>query len=197
MTGIKIDTIYSGPWGRVQKEASSGQIDMIAGAFHTAERVKYMDYLYPAFQMTRPSIWLNSGSNKLYTEWSDLKSEVGISVINNSFGQVFDTYAKQHLNIGQVASVEQALKMLASNRIDYFVYEENSAKAYANKLGILHLKISPIEIERAGLFLTLSKKSACNTPALREKMGQALKLLTTEKNMAYYLSQAHQDWAAK
>jgi polar amino acid transport system substrate-binding protein len=45
--GLPIEVRYVGPWSRVQEEARSGRIDLIAGAFFTLPRTEYMDYVYP------------------------------------------------------------------------------------------------------------------------------------------------------
>ncbi|OPX57097.1 polar amino acid transport system substrate-binding protein [Oceanospirillum multiglobuliferum] len=194
-TSTKISLIYSGPWGRVQQETAAGRVDMIAGAFFTQPRTLYMDYLYPAFQKTQTSVWFNTEHPIAYSEWSDLKSLQGMTVINNSFGQEFDEYAKSDLNISYVASLEQALRMLNAQRVDYLVYEENPAKAYAKQLDINNIETSTTPITEQALFLTMSQKSACNNQAFKHKLEQTLIQFAEEGRMEQYLERALNDWA--
>ena len=42
------------------------------------------------------------------TRWPDLAGLQGVTVINNSFGEEFDRYAKDKLKLNQVASLDQA-----------------------------------------------------------------------------------------
>src|SRR5450830_897302 len=86
--GVPIEVKYVGPWARVQEEARLGRVDLIAGAFYTPPRLDYMDYFYPAFRETRTAIWTKKNSKLIFRKWSDLRGKNGITVINNSFGDV-------------------------------------------------------------------------------------------------------------
>lgn len=192
-TDIKL--VYAGPWGRVQEDVAAGRIDMIAGAFFTLPRTHYMDYIYPQMMRTKTSVWVNTKTPFPYTQWEDLKSYRGVTVINNSFGQEFDEYAEQQLTIEEVGSLEQGLRMLSANRVDYLIYEENPGKAYAKKLNIQNLQAIPLEITRESLYLTMSKKSPCNSPEMRAKISQTLKKFMLDKRADFLLSRAHILWA--
>lgn len=196
-TGTQIQLLYSGPWGRVQQETAAGRVDMIAGAFFTQPRTAYMDYLYPAFQKTKTAVWFNQSYEIQYDQWSDLKPLQGMTVINNSFGQEFDEYAKSELNINYVASLEQALRMLSAHRVDYLIYEENPAKAYARQLNISNIRTSETAITEQALYLTLSKQSTCNSMAFKAQLEQVLARFSEEGRMTHYLERALQDWAAE
>ncbi|MGY8872721.1 MAG: substrate-binding periplasmic protein [Pseudomonadales bacterium] len=193
----EIELVYSGPWGRVQEDVAAGRIDMIAGAFFTLPRTHYMDYIHPDMMRTKTAVWVNTNNPFPYTGWDDLKSYRGVTVINNSFGQEFDEYAKQQLTIEEVASLDQGLRMLSANRVDYLIYEENPGKAYAQKLNIKNLKAMPLEITRQSLYLTMSKKSPCNSPEIRAKISKTLKKFTQNKRAEILLKRAHTLWAKK
>ncbi len=193
----EIELVYSGPWGRVQEDVAAGRIDMIAGAFFTLPRTHYMDYIYPDMMLTKTAVWMNTKNPFPYTQWKDLKSYHGVTVINNSFGQEFDEYAKQQLNIEEVASLDQGLRMLSANRVDYLIYEENPGKAYAQKLSVNNLQTMPIEITRQKLYLTMSKKSPCNSPSLRAKISKTLNKFIQENRAEVLLKRAHALWANK
>ncbi|BBB29190.1 substrate-binding periplasmic protein [Neptunomonas japonica] len=193
----EIELVYSGPWGRVQEDVAAGRIDMIAGAFFTLPRTHYMDYVYPDMMRTKTAVWVNTKNPFPFTQWKDLKNYRGVTVINNSFGQEFDEYAKKQLTIEEVGSLDQGLRMLSANRVDYLIYEENPGKAYAQKLNIRNLQAMPLEITRQSLYLTMSKQSACNSSELRAKISKALKKFTQEKRAEFLIARAHTLWSDK
>lgn len=193
--GVDIALIYSGPWGRVQKEVAAGRVDMIAGAFFTKARTEYMDYIYPEFQGTETAVWYNYRSPFNYSQWADLKSRRGVTVINNSFGQEFDTYAARELDIRQVSSLEHGLRMLSAGRVDYLIYEKDPAKAYARQLHVFNVQDQQKAVTRQNLYLTLSKASRCNNPALKQQLARTVESFSKQNRMERYLKQAHQLWA--
>ena len=172
--GVPIEVKYMGLWARVQEEAKLGHVDLIAGAFFTLPRLDYMDYFYPAFRETRTAIWTKKESKLVYRKWSDLLGKNGITVINNSFGEDFDRYAKESLKIVTVSSLEQALVMLNLSRAQYLIYEEDPGLAYVSKLNMKDLKTMPTAVANENLYLTMSYKSPCNTPDMRGRISKAL-----------------------
>lgn len=169
---IPIKLIYTGPWSRAQVEVRAGRVDLMAGAFLTAPRLQYMDYIQPAFLMTRSVVWKRRFVDFQYQEWADLIPYQGATVINNSFGQEFDHFAREHLDIEAVASLEQAFRMLAQGRVDYLLYEDYPGKAYAERMDLSFVveQVGP-PISEEGLFLTISHKSHCNTDAMQEQLA--------------------------
>ncbi|CAN5227630.1 transporter substrate-binding domain-containing protein [soil metagenome] len=172
--GTPIELRYVGPWGRVQEETRAGHVDLIAGAFWTLQRTEYMDYFYPAFRETRSVVWARQSAKLSYRRWSDLAGLHGVNVINNSFGEEFDHYARESLTMSQVASVEQAFLMLQRSRADYLIYEESPGQAYLSKLNLTGLKPLSPPVANEHLFLTLSHKSSCNTGDLRGRIARAM-----------------------
>lgn len=192
--GIPIDTRYVGPWGRVQEEARAGRIDLIAGAFFTLPRTEYMDYFFPAFRETRSVVLTRATSSLNYKRWTDLAGHQGVTVINNSFGVEFDQFARQSLKMTQVATVEQALQMLQRGRVDYFIYEDTPAEAYAARAGGAPIRPQMPAVAHEGLYLTLAHRSRCNTPELRGRLTRALYKLSQERTMNRFIEQGIQLW---
>ncbi len=192
--GIPIDTRYVGPWGRVQEEARAGRIDLIAGAFFTLPRTEYMDYFFPAFRETRSVVLTRANSSLNYKRWTDLTGHQGVTVINNSFGVEFDQFARQSLKMTQVATVEQAIQMLQRGRVDYFIYEDTPAEAYAARAGGAALRPLMPAVAHEGLYLTLAHRSRCNTPELRGRLTRALYKLGQERTMNRFIEQGIQMW---
>lgn len=175
---LQIHSIYAGPWARVQKAVEQGQVDAFAGAFLTQSRRQYADYLQPPLLQTASKVWVHKDRPFTLNSPMDLKGRVGVTVINNSFGQAFDDFAKAELKMQQVSSVQQALKMLESQRVDYFIYEEQPGRAYIEQYQIQNLVLLPYAISTEPLYLALSKRSPCNTETLRHRLSQALQQAT-------------------
>lgn len=194
--GIPIEVIYTGPWSRAQEEVRVGRIDLIAGAFFTLPRLAYMDYIEPAFLTTRSVVWKRSLVAFNYSEWADLKPYEGATVINNSFGQNFDEYASTNLSIDNVTSLPQAFRMLAQGRVDYVLYEEYPGLAYASELDLEYV-IEQIEppISSEGLYLTISRRSPCNTEALRTELARIMAELVADGTAERALNDGLETWS--
>src|SRR6218665_1376707 len=191
---LPIEVRYVGPWGRVQEETRAGRLDLIAGAFWTLPRTEYMDYFYPPLRETRSVIWVREGRKLNYRRWSDLGGLQGVTVINNSFGEDFDRYAKEHLKISQVASLEQSIQMLQRSRADYLVYEDAPGQAYLARMNITELKALNPPVANENLHLTLSHKSSCNSGELRGRITRALFKLLRANVMTGLLEKNIQLW---
>lgn len=192
--GIEIDVVYSGNWGRVQQHMRDGAIDLIAGAFLTLPRLEYMDYFYPAFQGTRTVIWTHDNFDLRYAQWADLIGIDGLTVINNSFGQAFDTYARHNLTIREVPSLEQGVQMLSLGRAEYLIYEEFPGKAVAARENITNIRSYDIPVSTENLYLTMSHKSDCNTGELRGRLSRAVFELVSRGVMTELLEASIREW---
>jgi len=191
---IPIEMQHVGPWGRVQEETRAGRVDLIAGAFWTLPRTEYMDYFHPAFRETRSVIWTRQERKLKYNRWSDLVGRQGVTVINNSFGEEFDQYARSNLKMSQVASLEQAIQMLQRSRVDYLIYEDAPGQAYLAKMNISDLKPLAPAVANENLYLTLSHRSACNSGELRGRITRAMYKLVKQNVMAALLEKNIQRW---
>jgi len=177
--GVVVDIIYTGPWSRAQDEVRTGRVDLIAGAFLTLPRLDVMDYVHPAFFYTPSVVWVHRGAEFPYAGWDDLRNRTGDTLVNNSFGQAFDAYAKGNLTLEGVASLTQAFQKLLLGRTDYVLYERYPGQALAESLGMQDdLLVLDPPISSEGLYLTLSHNSACNDAwlrgALAKKMNEAI-----------------------
>lgn len=192
--GISIELQDVGSWARAQEMLKTGRIDLMAGAFFTIPRVQYMDYIHPAFLETESVVWVKQGRAFEMTQKEDLKPYLGVTVINNSFGQEFDEFSKAQLNIEYVSSLSQAFKMLDRERSEYALYEKSPGMAYANILGYTKLSVLEPPISSEGLYLTISHRSHCNTPELRGKLAQVIHEMSVEGFMAESLSEGLESW---
>lgn len=177
--GVKIEVIYTGPWSRAQDEVRTGRVDLLAGAFLTLPRLESMDYVHPAFFLTPSVVWVRKDKGFPYAGWDDLRGRTGGTLVNNSFGQQFDSFAKANLSLENVPSLTQAFRKLLLGRTDYVLYERYPGVAVAETLGMLaDLEILDPPISSEGLYLTLSHDSACNEPWLRGQLAKKMTELT-------------------
>lgn len=173
--GVNVEVRDIGSWARVQRMARQGDIDMVAGAFITSERIGYMDYLLPPITHLPTAVWVPKGREFVYRHWPDLIGRRGSTLINNSFGQNFDRYAEKNLRIEGVRSIEQSFQMALVDRVDYVLYEILQGEVKLEYLGIADQFVPlPIPVSREGLFFTFSKASPCNSFELREQIADGL-----------------------
>ncbi|WP_339847175.1 transporter substrate-binding domain-containing protein [uncultured Halopseudomonas sp.] len=174
-SNIKLDMLNVGPWSRAQEEVRSGRVDMLAGAFLTRQRLGYMDYIHPAYAEVPSVIFVRSEGIFPYSGWDDLRGKTGSTVLNNSFGNRFDRFAADNLQIEPVPSIEQSFQKLLRGRADYVVYERYQGISIAQQMGIAD-KLETLDgsLMTEQLFLTLSHNSACNSPDLRAALAQAM-----------------------
>ncbi|MFN3581358.1 MAG: substrate-binding periplasmic protein [Pseudomonas sp.] len=195
-TGIQVEVLNVGPWARAQEEVRSGRVDMLAGAFLTSQRLGYMDYIYPAYMEVPSVLFVRRDALFPYSGWDDLRDKRGSTLLNNSFGTAFDTFARDHLRIEQVPSVEQSFRTLLRGRVDYVVYERYQGLALAQQLGIEdELEIVDGSLINEQLYYTLSHSSACNSPQLRAILAQNMRDLVSTGEPRRLLEKYRDIWA--
>ncbi|GGC68730.1 substrate-binding periplasmic protein [Marinobacter halophilus] len=176
--GVTVQVQNKGSWARVQRLAQLGEIDLVAGAFITSERIGYMDYVLPPMTHLPTNVWVPKARPFEYRHWPDLKGRQGSTLINNSFGQRFDQYAKDNLAIEGVRTIEQSFLMAQADRVDYVLYEQLQGQVKLERLGIADefVALAP-PVSREGLFFAFSKRSVCNSMAFREAFMKQLSAL--------------------
>ncbi|MBK1887158.1 transporter substrate-binding domain-containing protein [Marinobacter sp.] len=188
--GVKLEVQNLGSWARVQRLARIGELDMIAGAFITSERIQYMDYLLPPFTNLAASIWVPKDKVFEYRHWPDLQGKRGSTLINNSFGQGFDRYAEENLQIVGVRTIEQSFEMAIAGRIDYVLYERLQGQVKLQRLGLADEFVAlDVPVSTEGLFFTFSKNSRCNTFEFRERIADRLYTLINEGRLDELVSE--------
>lgn len=196
--GVKIEILYTGPWSRAQDEVRTGRVDLLAGAFLTLPRLESMDYVHPAFFQTPSVVWVRKGQAFPYSGWDDLRGRTGGTLVNNSFGQQFDTFAKTNLTLENVPSLTQAFQKLLLGRTEYVLYERYPGVALADTLGMqADLETLEPPISSEGLYLTLSHDSACNEPWLRGQLAKKMTELTAAGLPETLLQRNLERWKAQ
>jgi len=179
--GLELTVRDLGSWARVQRVAALGEIDIVAGAFFTSDRIDYMDYLLPPMTHLPTVVWVPRGREFVYRHWPDLLGKRGSTLINNSFGQNFDRYAEKKLSILGVRTIEQSFQMALADRVDFVLYELLQGQVTLAKGGVAESFVAlETPVSREGLFLTFAKASPCNTFELRERIADRLASLVDD-----------------
>ena len=193
---IKLEMLNVGPWSRAQEEVRSGRVDMLAGAFLTRPRLGQMDYIHPAYAEVPSVIFVRADGIFPYSGWEDLRGKVGSTVLNNSFGNAFDRFSADFLDMQTVPSIEQSFQKLLRGRADYVIYERHQGLALAQQMGITDdLDIIDGSLMNEHLYLTLSHNSACNSPDLRAALAQGMYDLTLDNEPQRLLEKYREVWA--
>lgn len=197
-SGITVETLNVGPWARAQEEARSGRVDMLAGAFMNHQRLGNMDFVHPPYMEVPSVVFVKRGASFAYSGWNDLRDKRGSTAVDTSFGSAFDTYAQEHLDIEQSASIEQSLRQLLAGTVDYVVYERHQGQAAAERLGLQEqIDILDGSVINEQLYFTISHNSACNSPALRGALAQGMHRLASEGAPRRILEKYRDRWAGQ
>lgn len=157
--GLKISVKYAGPWDVVQEKAKSGEVDLLVAAYKTPERETYMNYSID-YTVDPVSIFVKKGKTFPFANWKELISKKGVVTIGDSYGQRFDQYIKDSLNVVTVATPDEAFALLLNGQADYFVYALYSGKnAIVSKNLQEQIDILPNYVSSEKFYLTVSKKS--------------------------------------
>ncbi|RBW51887.1 substrate-binding periplasmic protein [Marinobacter sp. F3R11] len=188
--GVTLEVQNLGSWARVQRLARVGELDMVAGAFITSERIEYMDYVLPPFMHVSTSVWVPKERVFEYRHWPDLEGKTGGTLINNSFGQGFDRYAEKNLEIVSVRTLEQSFEMALAGRLDYVLYERLQGQVKLQSMGLDDEFVSlDVPVSTEGLFFTFSKNSECNTFEFRERIADRLYTLNNSGRLDELVSE--------
>lgn len=197
-SGIHVDVLNVGPWARAQEEVRSGRVDMLAGAFLTPDRLAEMDYVHPPYMEIPSVIFVKRGKAFPYSGWDDLRGKRGSSLVSNSFGAAFDTYAADHLEINTVPSIEQSFELLLRERTDYVVYERHQGLALAAQMNILdQLDVLEGSLINEPLYYTISHNSACNSPALRAALADGMYRMVRQGEPRRLLDKYREIWSGQ
>lgn len=153
------------PWIRAQGMAEKGQIDLLLSIRATPEREKYLNFISsPAFSNAIVAFALKESPLKS-ADWVKMQSFRGGVSRGDSFGNGFDEYLKQKLNVEVSLNMATNFKKLALGRIDYFVSGEYLGRAYlASKSAEDKFHIVPLKppISSGNIHFAFAKNSPCN-----------------------------------
>ncbi len=159
---IPYEVRYLGPFPRVMAAAERGDIDMVATLKKTPEREAFLLYpKTPAF-MNPVAVFTARDRPITFNGRSDLVGLRGGITRSNVFGDGFDEYMKQHLNIEEANSPANNFSKLGADRLDYFITGFYAGMAYLLKRGDEERFVvkSPFLVETSN-YIVLTRKGQC------------------------------------
>lgn len=148
----------TGSWAQVQENAKNGTVDLVVSAYDNAERRQYMNYSLPYLE-SPVVIVVKRGKSFPFTAWKDLIGKKGVANTGESFGEEFDTFIKDKLDVTYVP-YERAFQMMALDTADYLIVDLYPAIIYSKLLNAEN-KVEFLDAPATTQFfhMTISKKS--------------------------------------
>ena len=176
--GVSVESrVY--PWTRILMLAERGDIDVIAGLYFTSERAEFLEYCKPHYAVSEVVVIVAKGKVFSFNKWDDLVGLKGGALVGDSFGEEFDKFLTEKLNIEKVGSLIQGFKMLVKGRIDYIPMSRRVAEVQSRQFGFRNdIEILSTPIKTENIYMGISKKS----PYLKylPKVNQRLKQFTEQ-----------------
>ena len=117
--GYEVRLLALGNWKRCLLEAKQGRVDIVVAAYRTRERLAWMDFTQAPLVADPILLFTRRDKPIRFRDWDDLRGLTVGLLLGDSFGERFDRFAEQHLNIERVSSGEQNFIKLAQGRIDF------------------------------------------------------------------------------
>jgi polar amino acid transport system substrate-binding protein len=193
---MPLESKYTGTWEEAQAAARDGKVDMIFGIYYNDERASYLDYVQPAFTFDDVAIFVVKGKEFPFTGQDDLIGKKGVTNQGESYGNEFDAFMKDKLDVARANGIDAAFKDLLDGKADYLIagYFPGLAEAAkeGNKDKVVALNQALLSQE---MFVAFSKKSPCRS--LASKFGEGITELTTNDSYDQILAEAQKAWEAK
>jgi len=193
---VPLESKYTGTWEEAQAAARDGKVDMIFGIYYNDERATYLDYVQPAFTFDDVAIFVVKSKEFPFTGQDDLIGKKGVTNQGESYGNEFDAFMKDKLDVARANGIDAAFKDLLDGKADYLIagYFPGLAEAAkeGNKDKVVALNQALLSQE---MFVAFSKKSPCRS--LASKFGEGITELTTNDSYDQILAEAQKAWEAK
>ena len=190
---VPLESKYMGTWEEAQQAAFDGKADMIFGIYYTDERAKYLDYVQPAFTFDDVAIFVVKGKEFPFTGENDLIGKKGVTNQGESYGNEFDAFMKEKLEVARAGGIDAAFKDLLDGKADYLIAGYYPGLAEAAREGV---KDKVVALNQAliteEMFVAFSKKSPCRS--LADKFGQGITELTTNDSFDHMMDEATTTW---
>lgn len=195
--GVRIDTIHTGAGPQAEADAESGRVDLLIGTTPNASRRQSLDFIEPAPFVLSSSVWVRRDQGFAYGGWNDLYGHSGVVLADGRLVREFDPLSGAYLPLQEASALPEALRTLQQGRADYLLHESLSTQAVAERLGMLG-EVRAIEppITSEGLYLAISRDSACNEPALRERLASGMAELVANGVPEQLLQRNLERWKA-
>ena len=193
---IQLQSKSMGSWADAQAAARDGKADMIFGIYHNDERAQYLDYVQPAFMFDDVAVFVAKGKAFPFEGQDDLIGKKGVTNEGESYGNAFDAFMKDKLDVARTNGIDEAFNALLSGQADYLIAGYYPGLAEAAEAGVKDkVEVLDQALLTAEMFVAFSKKSPC--AAMADKFGQAITEMTTDGRFDTMLTDATAKWDAE
>src|SRR5215475_7747468 len=130
---VPLESKYMGTWEEAQAAARDGKADMIFGLYYNDERATYLDYVQPAFTFDDVAIFVVKGKEFPFSDKNDLIGKKGVTNQGESYGNEFDAFIKEKLDVARANGIDAAFKDLLDGKADYLIAGYYPGLAEASK----------------------------------------------------------------
>jgi polar amino acid transport system substrate-binding protein len=193
---VPLESKFFGTWAEAQAAARDGKADMIVGIYYNDDRAQYLDYVQPAFMFDPVVAFVAKDRKFAYTgKWDELIGKKGATNKGESYGNDFDAFIKDKLNVERTDGIDAALDDLVAGKVDYVIAGYYPGSAEVARMGMKD-KVEALDpgLLSAEMFIALSKKSPCASMA--GKFGEGVTKLTTDGSFQQMLTDAIAKWDA-
>jgi polar amino acid transport system substrate-binding protein len=192
---VPLESKFMGSWSDAQTAARDGKADMIFGIYYNDDRDKYLKYVEPAFMFDDVAVFVAKGKAFPFKDRDDLIGKKGVTNEGESYGDEFDAFMKDKLDVVRTNGIDEAYKVLLSGKADYLIAGYYPGLAEAAKAGVKdEIEVLDQALLTAEMFVAFSRKSPCT--ALADKFGQAITEMTTDGSFDKMLTDAATEWDA-
>ena len=176
---IPLQSKFMGNWAYAQAAVRDGKADMIFGIYYNDERAQYLDYVQPAFMFDDVAVFVAKGKAFPFTGQDNLIGKKGVTSEGESYGNAFDAFMKDKLDVTRTNGIDEAFKVLLDGKADYLIAGYYPGLAEASKEGVKDkVEVLDQALLTAEMFVAFSKKSPCL--ALVPQFGQGIAEMTTD-----------------
>ena len=197
-TQLDIQRVTAKDASKALREVRSGRVDLIIGVHSEPHKDSRLDYLAPAYAQQDYRIWLRAGEQASLQQWPQLSGLRGVRGLDLKVLADFDAQAQRfNWPLRSVQDTKTATQMVLQGRADYFIAEQHQHQLYVQEANLADLfEVIELPVTTQKLFVALSKDSACNDLAMRNKLSKALVDLTQTTVAQRRLAKVVQDWQA-
>lgn len=156
---LEVSVPYAGSWEEVQAKAKSGEVDILVAAYKTSEREAYMNYS-DAYTVDPVAVFVKKGKEFTFDKNEDLVGKKGVGTEGDSYGQAFDDFSKEKLNLVRTKTSKEAFDLVASGQADYFIYSFYAGNKEIAEDEIKDMVSLPKYVIEESFYITISKKSS-------------------------------------
>lgn len=158
---LRLDLNIDIPWTRSIQMLSNGELDVIAGAYFTAERDQTHFYSAP-FSTDDIMVFQRSDNQFPVIDLHDLIGYRGARPQGGSYGDYIDRYAQEHLDMIFSPTGNRIFDVLMKGRVDYVMLGrfDGLSNLYRDNLVNLVTAVEP-PIDSNEVHFMFSRKSPC------------------------------------